>query len=203
MDSRVQAYLDGEIQLDELPPELRSQAEAWDDLLGEVRQTAPAGAPLGLHSRILAGIEGRTPARNLPAWLEWLVRPRPITVSPLAAAAAAAVLLLVIARPWSWSGDDAGEVVGEVYVQFVVDAPTAETVHLAGDFNDWLPTVALNDPDGDGVWSGRVALEPGVHEYMFIIDGSDWITDPNAASFQDDGFGRRNAVLAVTSLNGT
>ncbi len=50
---------------------------------------------------------------------------------------------------------------------------------------------------------GRVSLQPGVHQYMFVIDGSDWITDPNAVSYQDDGFGQRNAVVAISSLNGT
>ena len=30
-------------------------------------------------------------------------------------------------------------------------------------------------------------------------DGSEWQTDPRADRYQDDGFGNRNAVLAVTS----
>ena len=88
-------------------------------------------------------------------------------------------------------------------MQFVVEAPTAESVHLVGDFNAWQPTVALEDPDGDGVWSGRVPLQPGVHEYMFVIDGDAWITDPNAPSYKDDGFGQRNALVAVAPVNGT
>jgi 1,4-alpha-glucan branching enzyme len=123
----------------------------------------------------------------------------------LAAAAAVAVLLLVLTKPWSErAGDtDVGPIAGRVYVQFVVDVPSAETVHVVGDFTEWEPSIALADPDGDGVWSGRVALEPGVHEYMFVIDGADWMTDPNASSYHDDGFGQQNAVLAVSELDGT
>jgi len=46
-------------------------------------------------------------------------------------------------------------------VQFVISAPEARTVALAGDFNEWDPSIQLDDVDGDGFWSGRVALEPG------------------------------------------
>jgi 1,4-alpha-glucan branching enzyme len=73
----------------------------------------------------------------------------------------------------------------------------ATSVAVAGDFNGWEPSFVLADPDGDGVWSGRVPVSPGVHAYMFVVDETEWRTDPNAAGYQDDGFGNRNAVLAV------
>lgn len=199
MDRRLQAYLDGELRLEALPDELRGEAEKWGDLLKHVQETAPAGAPAGLRGRVLAGIRAEEVARR-PKWLDWLLRPRPIPVSPLAATAAVAILLVLVTRPWVPGQPDAG--VRRVYVQFVVDAPQAETVSLVGDFSDWQATIPLTDPDGDGVWSGRVALEPGVHEYMFVIDGSEWITDPNASTYNDDGFGQQNAVVAVAPLDG-
>jgi 1,4-alpha-glucan branching enzyme len=90
-----------------------------------------------------------------------------------------------------------GGVVEVVYVQFVLDAPTATSVAVAGDFTDWQPEFTLDDSDGDGVWSGRIPIRPGVHGYMFLIDETEWRTDPNAGRYQDDGFGNRNAVLAV------
>ena len=82
-------------------------------------------------------------------------------------------------------------------MQFVLEAPTATSVAVAGDFSGWEPSFALEDLDGDGVWSGRVPVEPGVYTYMFLIDGTQWQTDPRANRYQDDGFGSRNAVLAV------
>lgn len=202
VDERLHAYLDGEIHLEDLPPELRAQAVEWDGLLARVRATAPAGAPAGFERRVLDALRaaGR-PAR--PAWLEWLLRPRPLPVSPLAAAAAIALVALALFRPWAGSAPEEGAVVGRVHVQFVVEAPEARSVHLAGDFSDWEPGIALADPEGDGTWSGRVPLEPGVHEYMFVIDGARWIPDPNALTSTDDGFGRRNSVLAVAPANGT
>ena len=90
------------------------------------------------------------------------------------------------------------ETAATVYVQFVLDAPTARSVAVAGDFNGWSPQTVLADADGDGVWTGRVALKPGVHQYMFVIDGSQWMTDPEADRYADDGFGNRNAVLVLT-----
>lgn len=203
MDSRLEAYLDGELEVDDLPPELRAEAEAWDALLADAKQTAPAGAPLGLEAKVLSALSGKVPGSR-PPWLDWLLRPRPVTVSPAAALAAAALLLLAAIGPLAWRDGVPGQRgVDRIYVQFMVEAGDAETVHLVGDFNEWRPTVALEDPDGDGVWSGRVALEPGVHQYMFVVNGADWMTDPNASSYQDDGFGQRNAVVAVMPLNGT
>jgi hypothetical protein len=199
MDSRLQAYLDGSVPLEDLPEELRAEAARWETLAEEIRRGSPSGAPLGFDARVLSALDATRP-RGRPRWLDWLLRPRLVPVPPAAAFAAVAAIVLVaglIGFPPGAALDDA-----RVYVQFVVDAPTAETVHLVGDFTEWQPTIELTDVDGDGVWSGRVPLRPGVHEYMFVIDGADWITDPNAAGYQDDGFGQRNALVAVSSLNG-
>ncbi len=206
MDPRLQAYLDGDIELADLPADLRAHAARWEDLLERVAGSAPAGAPLGLDRRVMEAIAQDSKTRSSrPAWIEWALRPRPVRVSPLAALGAAAVIALLIVRPWSGSapGPEDGSIAGRVYVQFVVEARDAESVHLAGDFSDWEPTIALTDPEGDGIWSGRVPLEPGVHEYMFVIDGSEWIPDPNAVGSRDDGFGRQNSLLAISPVSGT
>ncbi len=84
-----------------------------------------------------------------------------------------------------------------VYVKFLLEAPTARSVSLAGNFNAWSPDIPLQDPDGDGIWSATVPMKPGVHEYMFVVDGSTWVTDPYADRYEEDGYGHRNAVLAI------
>jgi 1,4-alpha-glucan branching enzyme len=86
---------------------------------------------------------------------------------------------------------------GVVYVQFVLDAPGAASVAVAGDFDGWGGSFELEDLNGDGVWSGRVPVQPGVHAYMFLVDGSTWMTDPRAERYTEDGFGNQNAILAV------
>ena len=83
-------------------------------------------------------------------------------------------------------------------MEFSLEAPGATTVAVAGDFSGWESDFVLDDADGDGIWTGRIPITPGVHQYMFVIDGTDWVTDPEAQRYSDDGFGNRNAVLAVT-----
>jgi hypothetical protein len=135
--------------------------------------------------------------------LDWLVSPTPIRVRPLTVGlgaglvTAALVLMLPSSDPDVGDGALVDGAAGVVYVQFVLEAPSATSVAVAGDFNGWEPSFALADPDGDGVWAARVPVRPGVHAYMFLIDETNWQTDPNAGRYQDDGFGNRNAVLAV------
>ena len=33
---------------------------------------------------------------------------------------------------------------------------------------------------------------------MFLVDGETWITDPHAERYVEDGYGNRNAVIAIT-----
>ncbi|MEX0912764.1 MAG: glycogen-binding domain-containing protein, partial [Gemmatimonadota bacterium] len=80
-----------------------------------------------------------------------------------------------------------------IYVQFRLDAPGAQRVELAGSFTDWAPAHQLHET-GAGVWTVVVPLEPGVHDYTFVIDGERWIVDPNAPSVEDD-FGGSNSRL--------
>ncbi len=203
MNEQLNRYLDGEIELGALPPELRREAEAWDAFVGDVRDSGAAGAPVGLESRIVGAIRAETKA----PWsrvAKWWLNPHSIRVRPLiglAAAAALAAFLLVPRDDVTTEPSGATTaVVGEeaVYVQFVLRAPDATSVAVAGDFNEWVPEIALNDLDGDGIWSGRVRLGPGVHKYMFVIDGTRWITDPYAERYAEDGYGNRNAVIAIT-----
>lgn len=204
MNEPLNRYLDGEVDLAELTPEARRDAAAWDALVADVREAGAPEAPVGLESRIMAEIQSgrRTLGSRVVGW--W-VSPHSVRVRPLiglAAAAAIGALLFLpsLRRTPVEPSSAATALVSEeaVYVQFVLEAPDAVSVSVAGDFNDWAPDTALADPDGDGVWSGRVRLTPGVHKYMFVIDGTEWITDPYAERYAEDGFGNRNAVLAIT-----
>ncbi len=203
MRAELQAYLDGELALAELPVELRSEAERWERLLADVRALGPEQAPADLEFRIRRALP-RTQRRSaVRRAAEWAVRPRSVRVSPLAGLAAAAALAFIVLLPRSEAPAPGSEpatgpaAVATIYVQFMLEAPSAQSVAVAGDFNSWSPELALTDPDGDGIWTGRVALRPGVHQYMFVIDGSQWLTDPEAGRYVDDGFGNRNAVLVI------
>lgn len=148
--------------------------------------------------------------------LGWLVRPVRIPVPPIAALAAAALVALVVwpserppappiesapVQPASLTTPETGG--PQVYVELSLRAGDATSVAVAGDFTGWRPTIELRDPDGDGVWSALVPVGPGVHQYMFVVDGTRWVTDPDASRYVDDGFGHRNAVLAISPPAGT
>jgi len=82
-------------------------------------------------------------------------------------------------------------------VRFVLSARGARQVALAGNFNDWSPErTPLADSDGSGNFVATVALPPGTHEYMFVVDGL-WVTDPASPERRPDGFGRENAILRL------
>ncbi len=175
---------------------------AWERMVEAFRSSAPSGgAPAWLEQKVMSEIEALPERGLVTKALEWLLSPVPLRVSPLAGGLVAAALTLVIVLS---NGDDSnpplnGAPEAVVYVQFMLEAPTATSVSVAGDFSDWEPTFSLVDADGDGVWSGRVPVQPGVHSYMFLINGTEWAPDPNADHYQDDGFGNRNSVLAVAA----
>lgn len=79
-------------------------------------------------------------------------------------------------------------------------APQAKAVSLAGDFNKWSAEEGKMQKRSDGTWTIEVPLKPGVYHYMFVVDGDDWVPDPRAESYRDDGFGNKNAVLRVNSI---
>ena len=86
-----------------------------------------------------------------------------------------------------------------VLVRLVMLQPDAQTVGVAGDFNGWDPLQTPLVATTGGAWTVTLPLEPGRYEYMFVIDGTQWVADPFAEEQQDDGFGLRNAVLDVRS----
>ncbi len=201
-DDDIHGFLDGDVEFEALDDDARAEARSWERMLASFRRSlAPAPAPPWLEARVMAAIEALPePGPFGRAWA-WLLRPRPVQLSPaVLGLAGAAVVALVfafrggLAGPGARAGADA-----VVYVQFNLDAPGARSVAVGGDFDEWRGTYTLEDPDGDGVWTGRVPVRPGVHSYMFLVDGSRWVTDPRAAYHTDDGFGNENAVLAVAA----
>jgi len=91
---------------------------------------------------------------------------------------------------------DAAPVAGwQVLVQFRLDAPQASEVALAGEFTEWQPIYPLKRSE-PGIWTVVVPLEPGIHDYAFIVDGERWLPDPMAPAVED-GFGGLNSRIAV------
>ena len=205
----VKQLLDGELTLADLPPELRAVGEEALGLVAGVDRTPVILSPT-LDARVMATVRHHATSRTRRVW-RWLATPRDVElrlrVRPWAAwaggLAAAAGLALLLTRPparlpaGAVAARDASPNV--VFVRFVLYAPGAKRVAVAGTFNQWDQTAAPLVPAGTGgVWSTTLALPVGQHQYAFVVDGRRWIADP-AAPAVDDGFGRRNSVLAVTA----
>ncbi|MFH2044704.1 MAG: isoamylase early set domain-containing protein [Pseudomonadota bacterium] len=72
----------------------------------------------------------------------------------------------------------------------------AQSVCLAGDFNKWSQNTHCLDKQ-NGVWSIQLMLPHGTHRYAFIINGKQWVVDPNALFTETDGFDRQNSVIVI------
>ena len=73
----------------------------------------------------------------------------------------------------------------------------ASTVHLAGEFNSWSTSADAMTKSADGSFAITKALAPGRYAYKFVLDGTNWKEDPNAAESVDDGYGGKNSVVVV------
>ncbi|MCS7310588.1 MAG: alpha amylase N-terminal ig-like domain-containing protein, partial [Armatimonadetes bacterium] len=78
-----------------------------------------------------------------------------------------------------------------------LDEP-AQVVYLAGTFNDWqVGRHPMQSEDGGRTWTLTLHLMPGVYQYKFVVNGTDWRTDPHAVQNVDDGMGNINSLLIV------
>jgi 1,4-alpha-glucan branching enzyme len=85
-------------------------------------------------------------------------------------------------------------------VRFSFLQADAKSVAIAGTFNEWsVSSHQLLRTGKTDVWMLTVPLSPGEHLFMFVIDGTRWITPPLADDFVDDGFGSKNGVVIVRS----
>ena len=83
-------------------------------------------------------------------------------------------------------------------VRFVLRQPAAHSVAVAGSFNSWSPSAHPMMREGSGPrWTAVVALPPGEYFFMFVVDGTEWVSPPFAEAYVDDGFGAKNGVIVV------
>jgi len=145
---------------------------------------------------------------------EWLLEPRRLVLPPIAAAALAAGLVgigvisgLLINRDGPQAGQPRAEVaappqlpgsIAPRAVKFVLIAPQAARVSVVGDFNRWdVAANPMTTQGKDGTWTIFVPLEPGLHTYSFVVDGTHFMPDPAAPLAPDDGYGHKSSVVLV------
>jgi len=172
----------------------------------------PVSLDSSFDERVMKNLESvrrpRTWTRSLWTVADWMSTGRTLTVSPLQGLGLVAGLaaLLFVGRMWlmpeSAISPERAAAIGETaLVQFVIVAPTAESVSLVGDFNDWRASeTPLRRVEDNGVWSVSVPLSAGRYRYAFLVDGATWLSDPSAPPALDDEFGRPGSVLTIGEL---
>ena len=210
MNERIHAFLDGELPRAALSDDELHQVRAIEAQFAAIATTVDQPAAVDIASRVMARIgEIDAPVPNSESvfrrFSRWIWEPRLLTwecrpAYGLAGAFAAILLMLSVgtmipAGPAQRSAPVAGatEETPRLYVQFRLEAPGAESVELAGTFTGWSPEYQLVE-SAPGVWSTLVPLDPGVHDYTFVVDGQEWVIDPYAPEVADD-FGGSNSRL--------
>jgi 1,4-alpha-glucan branching enzyme len=80
--------------------------------------------------------------------------------------------------------------------EFVISAPDARSVCLAGDFTHWQQNPIPMKKARGGVWKASVNLQPGTYHYRFLVDG-EWRDDPLCPLHEPNPFGTEDAVRVV------
>ena len=84
-------------------------------------------------------------------------------------------------------------------VRLMFDAPDAQRVEVAGDFNGWgaSPTPLVRD-ERSRHWSVTLALHVGEHRYAFVVDDTRWTPDPRSDRTVEGGDGRIYSLLSLS-----
>ncbi|UCF06372.1 MAG: hypothetical protein JSV33_04900 [bacterium] len=97
-------------------------------------------------------------------------------------------------------------IIGEKYVTFRLKSPSARTVQVAGDWNNWaagdaetgevLVGLMKRDPQ-NGIWELTVELGPGRYRYRFLVDEVHYVLDPNNPRVVEDMKGGKVSLLII------
>lgn len=208
MTHPVDDYLEGRIGRSDLTPSDQRAADAAARAVSHVRALVEAREAPDMRRSVMDRIAESSVAQpaspgRWPTWLTMLLTPRDVSfrfrpVYGILTAIAVAVVIGLSPFERSLSGPppaagDSGD--PQLFVQFRLQAPEAMTVRLAGTFTDWQPRYELHE-SAPGIWTITVPLAPGVHDYVFVVNGEQWVPDPHAPQI-DDGFGGTNSRLAL------
>jgi chromosome partitioning protein len=82
-------------------------------------------------------------------------------------------------------------------IVFVTLYPRAESVQVAGDFNNWQPeNTPMKKLTDNGVWQAEMKLPVGRYRYRLVVDGQ-WQKDPYNEATELNPFGELNSVIEI------
>ena len=80
--------------------------------------------------------------------------------------------------------------------EFRFDRPDAQSVALMCEGNDWKAQPMIKG--NDGVWKTTLSLNPGTYGYKFLVNGNEWVFDPNNANRKTVN-GIENSAIEITA----
>ena len=83
---------------------------------------------------------------------------------------------------------------GTKKVVFKLIAPYANSVSVAGDFNNWDVIANSMKKDWKDDWVASMNLKPGRYEYKFHVDGT-WQNDPGCETCVPHQIGSTNSAI--------
>lgn len=108
-------------------------------------------------------------------------------------------LLSILGGGWSCSNAVTPELLRPTAggIKFTLRAPGAKQVSLVGSFNGWAKSATPMKVTTGDLWSVVVPLKAGEYTFMYLVDGVQWVTPPDAEDVVTDGFGQANGVVVV------
>ena len=186
----------------------RTELKSLSATVKLIKSLPEVSTPSNFTENIMAKIS-REEIQIQSSWLDRLKKQVSIPQFSFRFAGAAAITAIFVFLAFTFLFNFSGlpgqpnqneAVAQQVEVTFTISGIKANQIAVAGDFNGWNTSAnQLEDPDGDGIWIGKMQLEPGRYEYMLVVDDGKWVTDPNAKVYADDGFGSKNAVLFINN----
>ena len=73
------------------------------------------------------------------------------------------------------------------------------SVKIKGNFNGWNPS-ATELFHEDGIWTTSELLNPGIYQYLYVLDGKE-VLDPANSDSIDNNIGGFNSALQIGNLN--
>ncbi|MBD3347429.1 MAG: hypothetical protein GF401_20425 [Chitinivibrionales bacterium] len=168
--------------------------EQWQQHARLLESTPVLPEPPGLTQEILSLCD--KPARAPSAFPSRpLFFPRP--------ALTAVVSLLVIAASIWFYEKNVPERHGTVWtassskIVLTGKFPSAKSVSVAGDFNQWDIGNKPLRKGSNGNWIIELELPPGTYQYQFVVNGNQWHPDPSNPVLIPDGFGGYNSGIEL------
>jgi hypothetical protein len=121
----------------------------------------------------------------------FLLLPYPVPKLAMATATVTIAIALIILPVFVYHTRDT------VKVNLYLILPNADTVAVVGDFNEWDVNKTMMHKNKKGIWHVELKLKPGNYQYMFLVNNEIWLSDPNATTYVNDGFGNKNAIIKI------